>query len=566
VTSSTRDGEVILENFQDDDYIVSADVNLNSGSVAALLTRYQDANNHYRTEIDSSGNVYLISVLRGQYSTVASSAYTPAANVTVKVRHSGTTHKVWVDGTLEINTTDSDQAAGGLALAGTQARFTDGSDGDSYAVILGYDTDADDAIDDFILQEDFGADDITFAYDDNGNLADDGIFIYKYDPWNNLVKVSAKLDSDRVIGEYRYDAQGRRIEKVVTNSGQLDGTTHYYWNGWQMIEATGAEEAEVIHGTQYIDEVVAQYTKWGLQFLFQDANWNVIAATDINGLPLERYYYTPYGQLTVDQYSHHGDYDGDGDVDATDDANFDTCKAGSQPVTGQCRVFDHNGDGNVDVNDETILDQIHLLASDTHFQFGVSSSRILQVIAAHQGLAHDVSIDVLLNRFRINSPLMLRFVQFEPLSRLSNIKRAYLDGANAYQYAKSNPTNYRDSNGLFVPLCTPGTTGVVSYQSSAGCSIPCLRTKNCVDCDYCVCAGIIQAGPTLCSGCAFSPAAAPACPPPPPPPPNSCCSCWMYPTAYQCRECCLDQCDSTSGQPALQCQQACVTADWSDYP
>jgi YD repeat-containing protein len=87
------------------------------------------------------------------------------------------------------------------------------------------------------LNEECGTDDITFAYDDNGNLTDDGIFVYKYDPWNNLVKVTAKLDSDRVIGEYRYDVEGRRIEKVVTNSGELDGTMHYYWNDWQMIEA-----------------------------------------------------------------------------------------------------------------------------------------------------------------------------------------------------------------------------------------------------------------------------------------------------------------------------------------
>jgi RHS repeat-associated protein len=404
-----------------------------------LLTRYQDANNHYRTEIDSAGNVYLISVLRGQYSTVASSTYTPAANVTVKVRHSGTTHKVWVDGTLEINTTDSDQAAGGLALAGTQARFTDGSDGDSYAVILGYDTDADDAIDDFILQEDFGADDITFAYDDNGNLADDGIFIYKYDPWNNLVKVSAKLDSDRVIGEYRYDAQGRRIEKVVTNSGELDGTTHFYWNGWQMIEATGAEEAEVIHGTQYIDEVVAQYTKWGLQFLFQDANWNVIAVTDINGLPLERYYYTPYGQLTVDQYSHHGDYDGDGDVDATDDSNFDTCKAGAQPVTGQCRVFDHDGDGDVDATDELTFDVL----PDNWFAAGRNISTIANRFA-HQGLYYE-DVSLYYNRNRFYTPTMKSFSTVDP--------KEYVDGMNLYSYEQQNPVLYTDSNGT---TCHPG--------------------------------------------------------------------------------------------------------------
>ena len=52
-----------------------------------------------------------------------------------------------------------------------------------------------------------------------------------------MVKVTTKLDADITIQTAQYDGLGRRIKKVVTNSGDLDGTWVYYYNGSQMIEA-----------------------------------------------------------------------------------------------------------------------------------------------------------------------------------------------------------------------------------------------------------------------------------------------------------------------------------------
>jgi YD repeat-containing protein len=54
----------------------------------------------------------------------------------------------------------------------------------------------------------------TLAYDANGNLLDDGTLTYKYDAFNRLRRVTVKAD-DRLIAEYFYDAQGRRIRKVT---------------------------------------------------------------------------------------------------------------------------------------------------------------------------------------------------------------------------------------------------------------------------------------------------------------------------------------------------------------
>ena len=56
-----------------------------------------------------------------------------------------------------------------------------------------------------------------------------------------------------------FDGLGRRIKKIVTNSGDLDGTTVYYYRGQQIIETRDGSDnmvAQFIHGTRYIDELV----------------------------------------------------------------------------------------------------------------------------------------------------------------------------------------------------------------------------------------------------------------------------------------------------------------------
>ena len=41
--------------------------------------------------------------------------------------------------------------------------------------------------------------------------------------------------SGELIASYSYDALGRRIQDIVTNSGSLDGTTDYALDGEQDI-------------------------------------------------------------------------------------------------------------------------------------------------------------------------------------------------------------------------------------------------------------------------------------------------------------------------------------------
>ena len=115
------------------------------------------------------------------------------------------------------------------------------------------DYDIDDEADDVVFDDDYSgtvitlnadhSDETTDDWDKSGNMLRDGTHKYTYDAWNRLVKVETDGGADRVtLATYAYDALGRRIKKVVTNSGDLDGTEYFYYNDrWQLLESRNAE-------------------------------------------------------------------------------------------------------------------------------------------------------------------------------------------------------------------------------------------------------------------------------------------------------------------------------------
>jgi len=196
---------------------------------------------------------------------------------------SGSDYTVWVDGVQKLNSTiTSMMSYGTVALAGQSPKFSN--------VKAGYDNNADndidDAGDDLVISDTFGSTTTTLntnhtdgsddGWDPAGNLIIDEFFIYTYDAWQRMVKVTSKQDTDVTIQTAAHDGLGRRIKKVVSNSGDLDGTWVYYYNGHKMIEAvdgSGDLLVQVYHGTQYIDEVVSMKTDHGYMIVNQDANW-----------------------------------------------------------------------------------------------------------------------------------------------------------------------------------------------------------------------------------------------------------------------------------------------------
>ena len=97
----------------------------------------------------------------GNLSSLASGSFTEDDTVAVKVKLDGSSIKVWIDGTEEIDTTDTTFTAGGVSLAGDQTVFTD--------LKIGYDNndddDLNDAGDDLLVNESFSSHATTFSHD-----------------------------------------------------------------------------------------------------------------------------------------------------------------------------------------------------------------------------------------------------------------------------------------------------------------------------------------------------------------------------------------------------------------
>ncbi len=129
-----------------------------------------------------------------------------------------------------------------------------------------------------------------------------------YDAWNRLVKV---VGGPVTLGAYEYDGLGRRIVKDVLTSGE--DRDYYYNEQWQLLEERKNSStnpfAQYVWHPYYVDALAARYydadtdniyneNNDGTHYYCQDANYNVTAVTNGSGTVLERYGYTPYGQVT----------------------------------------------------------------------------------------------------------------------------------------------------------------------------------------------------------------------------------------------------------------------------
>src|SRR5262249_50197222 len=128
---------------------------------------------------------------------------------------------------------------------------------------------------------------------------------------NRLRTVTRKSDS-ALIAVYSYDGMGRRIQKVVTNSGSQNGTTDYVLDGQQEIEertGSGTLTVQYVYGSALNQPLVidrnldADGTATGAGdqrlFYYQNVMGSVYALTDSSAKILEAYQYDAYGHQTV---------------------------------------------------------------------------------------------------------------------------------------------------------------------------------------------------------------------------------------------------------------------------
>ncbi len=164
-----------------------------------------------------------------------------------------------------------------------------------------------------------GATTIDFEYDgtpgaSNSNLENDGVRTYEWDAFNRLIKVYKTPATPVLIGEYTYDALGRRVRKVVTNGGLsgtvLNGTTDFiYHNGEAQCceERDGANSAtkQYLWGI-YIDELMQMKTLTtingnpaGDYYPLSDLLYRTTALTDSSATIVEAYDTDAYGNTLI---------------------------------------------------------------------------------------------------------------------------------------------------------------------------------------------------------------------------------------------------------------------------
>ena len=221
------------------------------------------------------------------------------------------------------------------------------------------------------------------VHDANGNLVDDGDRGYAYDDENRLLQVTRKLPAE-VLGEYQYDALGRRVRKR-DNAGQ---ETLYFYDDQRVVEEQdvhGATRATYVYGN-YVDEVLTMERGGQTLYFHQNALFSVDALSDSNGVLVEGYRYDAYGRQTV---------------------------------------FTPGANGRVEFGGDDIV-----------FAGGASSLRNPYLFT---GREYDAETGQIFYRARHYDPRLGRFLQRDP--------SGYADGLNLYAYVHDRPTVFTDPTG-----------------------------------------------------------------------------------------------------------------------
>lgn len=131
-------------------------------------------------------------------------------------------------------------------------------------------------------------------YDSNGNLIDDGTYLYTYDYENQLIRITRK-SGNTLLASFTIDALNRRVEKTV---GSL--TTEYIYDDSRIIEeqVKNTTTAFFVYGNN-LDEVVLMGRNKVLSYFHEDVIGSVVALTDTKGTRVESYDYDPYGRVTM---------------------------------------------------------------------------------------------------------------------------------------------------------------------------------------------------------------------------------------------------------------------------
>ena len=130
-----------------------------------------------------------------------------------------------------------------------------------------------------------------YQYDGNGNLISDGIRVYIFNEFNQLIEITDT--SGQRIANYTYDEEGKRKSKKTS-----EGTIHYYYDGNQLLYETNDTNQVLREYTYDPNGQVLTMTKNGETFTYLfNYHGDVLALTDSRGDVVASYTYDAWGNI-----------------------------------------------------------------------------------------------------------------------------------------------------------------------------------------------------------------------------------------------------------------------------
>jgi RHS repeat-associated protein len=136
------------------------------------------------------------------------------------------------------------------------------------------------------------------SYDSDGDLINDGVYLYQYDEEHRLTCVTTGVSCSTSVGQYQYDALGRRVLKTALGAPTA---ILYLYDNLRIVEEEDpafATHATYVYGN-YVDEILTMDRGGSAYYYHQNALWSVEAITDSGANPVERYSYDAYGLPSI---------------------------------------------------------------------------------------------------------------------------------------------------------------------------------------------------------------------------------------------------------------------------
>jgi RHS repeat-associated protein len=140
----------------------------------------------------------------------------------------------------------------------------------------------------------------SYLYDADGNLMQDSAYAYTYDEENRLTRAQ-RLSDSAIVGQYFYDALGRRVMQIASPTNTPPTTNIYFYDRDSAVEV---EDAGGVTRTIYTydadgNQVLTMDRAGQTYYYHQNALGSPLALTDAGGSAVERYTYDAYGDVTV---------------------------------------------------------------------------------------------------------------------------------------------------------------------------------------------------------------------------------------------------------------------------